>query len=445
MFSLSSTTTLEELPDGVLIVSRGGQIEAANPALLEMIGRARQGVLNQPLEALVAEEDMLHLVGFEAMFGGGPVQDNSVIFTGDDGSRRPLVVCACSTRDGQHVLITARVSGIVQKELADVSRWAADEQERALDLAAARDALFEKNEALRAAQGELQRAYEKLKGEAKTRERLEAELSLAQRLEAIGQLAAGVAHEINTPLQYIGDSVHFLEQAFKRVLAYAEGVSELALAADGTSDMGALLEQARKKARLPFLIEEAPKALAATRSGLESVAVIVKAMKAFSREDEGEMSPRDINQAIRDTLTVTLAQYKAIARVETELGELPPVYCFVGKLNQVFSNLIVNAAHAIEAANHSGLGTIRVRSRHDGEFVEVTISDDGCGIPEKNRHKIFEQFFTTKEVGKGSGQGLALARRIVMEAHHGTITFESQVGVGTTFTVRLPVDGARGG
>jgi signal transduction histidine kinase len=443
MFSLSTTTTLEELPDGVLIVSRGGRIEGANPALLEMIGRVGQDVVEQQLEALVAEEDMLRLVGFEAMFGGGPVQDNSIIFTGHDGTRRPLVVCACLSRDGEHVLITARASGIVQKELADVSRWAADEQERALDLAAARDALFEKNAALRAAQDELQLAYEKLKGEVKTRERLEAELSLAQRLEAIGQLAAGVAHEINTPLQYIGDSVHFLEQAFERVTAYAEGVSQLALSADGTTDMGAALQNARKKARLPFLMEETPKAIAATRSGLESVAVIVRAMKAFSREDEGEMSPRDINQAVRDTLTVTLAQYKAIARVEMELGELPPVYCFIGRLNQVFSNLIVNAAHAISAANHPGLGTIRVRSRHDGDFVEVTVSDDGCGIPEKNRHKIFEQFFTTKGVGKGSGQGLALARRIVVEAHHGTLSFESQTGVGTTFTVRLPVGGPR--
>jgi signal transduction histidine kinase len=386
---------------------------------------------------------MLHLVGFDAVFGSGPVQDGNVIFAGADGGRRPLIVSACASRDGSHVLITARAAGIVQKELADVSRWAADEQERASDLAEARDALFEKNAALRAAQDELQLAYEKLKGEARTRERLEAELSLAQRLEAIGQLAAGVAHEINTPLQYIGDSVHFLEQAFSRIMTYADGVSALAASDGDRGEVAASLESLRKKVRLPYVTEEIPRALAAARSGLESVAVIVRAMKAFSREDEGEMSPRDINQAIRDTLTVTQAQYKAIARIEAELGELPPVYCFIGKLNQVFSNLIVNAAHAIDEAKRSDLGTIRVRSRHVDGKVEVSISDDGCGIPEKSRHKVFEQFFTTKEVGKGSGQGLSTARRIVVEAHGGTLAFESQTGVGTTFTLQLPVDGVR--
>jgi signal transduction histidine kinase len=443
MVCLSTMMALDELPDGVLVVNRAGRVEGVNPAFLEMINRPKADVLAQPLEVLVAEEDMLRLVGFDAMFGYGPVQDGNVIFIKGDGSRRALVVCAAASRDGTHVLITARASGVVQKELADTSRWAADEQERALDLAAARDALFEKNAALSAAQDELQLAYEKLKGEAKTRERLEAELSLAQRLEAIGQLSAGVAHEINTPLQYIGDSVHFLEQAFTRILAYSDTVSTLALSESASADLASSLESARKKLRLPFLIEEVPKALGATRSGLESVSVIVRAMKAFSLEDEGDMSPRDINQAIKDTLTVTQAEYKPVARIVTELAELPPVYCFIGKLNQVFSNLIVNAAHAINDAKRPDLGTIRVRSRHIDGFVEVAISDDGCGIPEKLRHKIFEPFFTTKEVGRGSGQGLSIAHQIVVGAHHGTLSFDSQTGVGTTFVLRLPIAGVR--
>src|SRR5262249_37702531 len=138
----AGSSTLDELPDGVLVVNRAGTVELVNAAFLEMVGRRRPEVLEQALEAIVAEEDMLHPVGFQAMFGGGPVQDGNVIFTAADGGHRPLVVCSNASRDQAHVVITARVSGLVQKELADISRWAAVEQERALELAAARDALF---------------------------------------------------------------------------------------------------------------------------------------------------------------------------------------------------------------------------------------------------------------------------------------------------------------
>lgn len=326
----TSGFALDDLPDGVLAVSRAGRVEFVNPAFLEMIGRQPTEVLHYSLEALVAEEDMLRLVGFQAMFGSGPVQDGHVIFTAADGRHRPLVVCAGKSKDGQHVLITARGSGDVQKELADVSRWAAVEQERALELAAARDALFAKNAALHAAQGELQLAYEKLQEEGKTRERLENELSLAQRLEAIGQLAAGVAHEINTPLQYIGDSVHFLEQAFQRIVGHLDELRALSEQADESGslrELEAARARAEKKARLPFLLEEVPKALGATKAGIDSVSTIVRAMKAFSHHDEEHKALADINQAIRDTLTVTQAEYKAVAAVEAELGELPPVFC----------------------------------------------------------------------------------------------------------------------
>jgi signal transduction histidine kinase len=339
--------------------------------------------------------------------------------------------------------MTARASGTVQEELADASRWAAAEQERALELARARDALAMKNAALSAAQSELEIAYAKLQSEASTRERLENELRVAQRLEAIGQLAAGVAHEINTPMQYIGDNVHFLSSAFRNISTYLDAVNA-ALENDDPSRFGASLSGLRatqKKLRLSFLALVVPKALAASKDGIEHVSSIVQAMKSFAHLDQVEKAASDVNRALQDTLTVAQNEYKTCAAVQTDLGELPLVQCFAGKLNQVFLNLIVNAAHAIQDAKKDGLGLIHVSSRALDDCVEVRIRDDGSGIPEAVRDQIFDQFFTTKQVGRGTGQGLSLARSIVVDAHGGTLSFETALGVGTTFIIRLPVDG----
>jgi signal transduction histidine kinase len=165
-------------------------------------------------------------------------------------------------------------------------------------------------------------------------------------------------------------------------------------------------------------------------------------MKSFARVDQGEMMQADVNQALRDTLIVAQNEYKNIATVETDLGELPPVTCFIGRLNQVFLNLIVNAAHAIADSRREGLGRIRVSSRAVDAMLEVKIADNGCGIPLAIRHRIFEHFFTTKEVGRGTGQGLAIVRSIVVEAHGGSVDFESEINAGTVFTIRIPLEGS---
>jgi len=169
-------------------------------------------------------------------------------------------------------------------------------------------------------------------------------------------------------------------------------------------------------------------------------------MKEFSHVDRSnEKAPGDINRALESTLVVARNELKYVADIETEFGELPPVLCHLGDLNQVFLNLLVNAAHAVEdvVKRTNSKGKIRVTTRKDGDFVEAAISDTGTGIPEEARDKIFDPFFTTKVVGKGTGQGLALARAIVVEKHGGTLTFVTEVGIGTTFFVRLPLLGAR--
>jgi signal transduction histidine kinase len=435
--------TLDELPDGVLVVGADGCVQAANRAFLELTSRQIGEVLLQPFESLVAEEDMLTIVGFQAVFGDRRTQDNNVIFLAPDGGRRSLIVCSARSSDDRRVIMTARPSGTVQEELADVSRWAAAEQERASESARARDALAAKNDLLSAAQSELESAYAKLQSEASARERLENELRLAQRLESIGQLAAGVAHEINTPMQYIGDNVHFLSSAFRNISSYLQAVSAALAESDAAKwpELRRGLSASQKSLRLAFLTEEVPKSLAASKEGIEHVSSIVQAMKSFAHLDQAEKAPSDLNRTLQDTLTVAQNEYKNVAAVQTDFGELPAVECFTGKLNQVFLNLIVNAAHAIQDSKKSGLGLIHVASRALDGRVEVRIKDNGGGIPDAIKNQIFDQFFTTKEVGRGSGQGLSLARSIVVDGHGGTLSFESELGVGTTFIVCLPIDG----
>jgi two-component system, NtrC family, sensor kinase len=179
-------------------------------------------------------------------------------------------------------------------------------------------------------------------------------------------------------------------------------------------------------------------------TGVERVSALVRAMKDFAHSSQVEKAPADINEAIRTTLTVASNEYKYIAEVALELGELPDVVCNISDLNQVFLNLIVNAAHAIEdARGGSGeSGTIRISTAHEGDTVVVEIDDDGAGIAPEIRDRIFEPFFTTKEVGRGSGQGLAISYGIVVDRHGGSLSCTSEPGVGTTFVVRLPIGGA---
>jgi len=433
---------VDELPDGVVVMAASGLLKSANRAFLEMIGRDECEVIGKSIEAIVAEEDMLQLVGVETMFREA-TRDASIIFTASDGSPRRLIVCSAKSKDMERILLTARIAGAVQEELASTTRWAASEQERASELALARDALAANNVALRAAQEDADAAYKKLQGEVAARERLEKELRLAQKLEGIGQLAAGVAHEINTPMQYVGDNVAFLARAFAKLSEHIT-VADRAVAgetAKSLEEARSQVDASRAQLKLKFLLENVPKSLLDSKSGIEHVSCIVRAMKSFAHVDHDEKAIGDINQAIRDTLMVAQSEYKSVASVETDLGALPPVICFLGRLNQVFLNLVVNAAHTIAEVKQPSDGKIRVATRAQGNVVSVTISDNGAGIPEAIQHKVFDQFFTTKPVGKGTGQGLSLARGIVVDAHGGTLSFETAPGQGTTFQIRLPVDG----
>jgi PAS domain S-box-containing protein len=289
---------------------------------------------------------------------------------------------------------------------------------------------------------------EQLYAEMRERERIAIELRLAQKLESVGRLAAGIAHEINTPIQYVGDSAHFLKSAVADLQQLSEvyrAAVEALFRGESPEVVRANLTQIDTQVDKQFIDVEIPQAFARTLEGVERVTNIVRAMKEFAHPDAQEQTPADINHALETTLLVARNEYKYHARVETELGELPAVVCNVNELNQVFLNLIVNAAHAIESAGRdASSGLIKIRTSAGAEGVEVVIEDNGCGIPKENLERIFDPFFTTKEIGKGTGQGLAIARSIIVEKHAGTITVDSQVGKGTKMTLRLPMAGRKG-
>ena len=270
---------------------------------------------------------------------------------------------------------------------------------------------------------------------------LEADLRAAQRLEEIGRMAAGIAHEIRSPLQYIGDSLTFVSEAQQSIVSALERYRSVppvefkghveafdgAAATASSEDVG-------------FALAEVGNALASVNEGVERVSSIVKAMQEFAHPGQTAVADTDVNRLVTSTLAIARHEYKYVADLKTELRTIPPIPCMPGELGQAVLNLVVNAAHAI--ADTGKRGTIKVTTALTTETVVISVSDTGTGITPEARTKLFEPFFTTKERGRGTGQGLALVQRVV-EAHHGRVTYETEVGTGTTFHVILPRDFAK--
>ncbi|MFQ5974071.1 MAG: CHASE domain-containing protein, partial [Alphaproteobacteria bacterium] len=285
---------------------------------------------------------------------------------------------------------------------------------------------------------ELRRSNEALEMEIHERERaekermaLERELLQVQKMESLGTLAGGIAHEINTPVLYVGENLRFLQESFQEF-------TEI-LAEDREESRPAKVHGLGKEDR-DYLLAEIPDAIEQSMEGVQRISEIVQAIKEFSYPEAKAKSEVDVNHAIATTITVSRNQYRHVADLETDFdATLPPVPCLPGELNQVMLNLIVNAAHAIEDVERRERGRITVVTRNLGTHAEIRVSDDGIGVSKESAAKIFDPFFTTKEPGKGSGQGLAIAHTIVTKKHGGTIQLDSEEGKGTTFIIRLPL------
>jgi signal transduction histidine kinase len=345
------------------------------------------------------------------------------------------------------------LAGAFNRMLDQLHSDRAEIERTVANLRVAEEALAQTNRELEsrveARTSELRIANETLREEMERRTAMELELRQAQKLESVGRLAAGVAHEINTPVQFSSDSVAFVGEATTELIETI--VARRAILTELTAERITLAEalvQAQAvddEHDVAYLMQQIPKAVARAEQGLDRVAKIVGAMKELAYADNTERADADLNRAIETTLVVARNEYKYVADVETALGDIPFVKCHLGELNQVFLNIIVNAAHAIEEAvrGTARRGRITIATREVGDRVVITIADDGCGIPDSIRDKIFDPFFTTKEIGKGTGQGLAIARSVV-EKHGGKLGVDSEPMKGTTFTIQLPIGNAVG-
>ena len=296
-----------------------------------------------------------------------------------------------------------------------------------------------KTEILRQQGEELQAALREL-------QMTQAQLLQANKLESVGQLAAGIAHEINTPAQFIATNIDFLDDAFADILALLAAFEDEASQERGESSqtLGETIKNALQKSDWDYLKQEIPSAINQSREGIRRISAIVGAMKEFSHPSSKEKIYNNINTLIETTMMVATNEWKYWATIDTDLDPgLPQVWCLADEMGQALLNILINAAHAIEqrmkAQPESAKGRISISTRQEGEYAVIRIADDGCGMGPEITGRIFDPFFTTKGVGKGTGQGLAITHDVITKKHAGTISVESRVGEGSCFILRMPI------
>ena len=396
------TAGMDHMAEGLFTTDSEGRVTSLNRAAVRMLGWTEPELLGQPVHELLhaAPEGRGHAAGDCPVLLAGTtdqqVDAGEEFYARKDGTTLAVAYSASSVHVGQ--LVAGAV--VVFRDITELK----------------------------------QRQWQELEGRHD------------QKLEALGRLSAGLAHEINTPIQFVGDNTRFLAEAYQTMLELLLVYRECLGPASGQElpweERKRRAEDAEEKADIEYLAEEVPGAVEQSLEGIDRVASLVRAMKAFSYKDTKEHSYADLNEGIRTTVIVARNEVKYVADVVLDLGEVPDVLCHLGDLNQVFLNLLVNAADAMPTEGERG--EIRISTRVEGSMVVIRFADNGTGIPEEIRKSIFDPFFTTKEVGKGTGQGLALASA-VCEKHGGTIEVNSELGAGTEFVITLPISGRRGG
>ncbi len=301
------------------------------------------------------------------------------------------------------------------------------------------------NKTLHAAKEELMERTLEIEKAHKELEKSHAVMLQSEKLASVGQLAAGIAHEINTPIQFVGDNTRFLQDAFEDVFSLLGEYEQLASLAEEQkmfNDAISSVKTTADEVEIDYLAEEIPSAIKQTLNGVDRVRKIVLSMKEFSHPGVENIEYIDLNHAIESTINVSRNEWKYVAEMDTDFDDtLVSVPCYAGELNQTILNIIVNAAHAIADSRNEEdlLGKISIATLNTGDTAKITISDTGTGMPDEVKNKIFEPFFTTKSVGKGTGQGLAIAYSVIVEKHGGQLQVDTEVGKGTVFTIHLPL------
>ncbi len=398
----ASRTILETTGDGIIILDEAGKIQMLNRAAKLIFGCTDGSMLGHSIDELLHTEGEEDFKFYLEVSEREPLNTLHEIYgVRNDGSKIPIEinVSKANVPDQDMVIISVR------------------------DITSRREAEEEWN-------------------------KMEMQLRQAQKLESIGQLAAGIAHEINTPIQFVGDNARFINEAFRDIEKLAgvrDRIIEKVRQGETPTDLIAEADELAEEIDIAYLRSEIPKAISQSLEGIERVGNIVRAMKEFSHPGVEEKVLIDINSAIESTVTVSRNEWKYYADMQLHLDpSLPMVPCLPGELNQAILNIVVNAAQAIrDKVDKDGetKGVIAISTCKSGPWAKIVISDTGIGMSSKIIQRIFDPFFTTKGVGKGTGQGLAITYSAVVDKHGGTIEVASQVGEGSTFTVCLPLDG----
>ncbi len=383
---------IASMVDSLIVIDDNGNIKTINQAALNLLDYQEKDLAGRPAQ-LVLGEEFVSVEAFHERIRRESIKNLEASYRRRNGSQVPVLFSASAMQEGDRLIGFVCVA-------QDITQ----------------------------------------------RRELESQLRQAQKLESIGQLAAGIAHEINTPAQYVGDNTRFLQEAFTDITRLVTQCSESLEQAASPEAIDAVRQQVMDLSQeidLTYLMEEIPRAIEQSLQGIEHVARIVKAMKEFAHPGVSDKTDTDINRAIENTVTIARNEWKYVSEIKMDLDpNLPMAPCLPGEMNQVFLNLIINAAQAIAEVVGDGddtKGLITISTRHTDDDVEIRIQDTGAGIPESIQTRIFDPFFTTKDVGKGTGQGLTICHTVVTEKHGGTISFESQMNQGTTFIIRLPL------
>lgn len=370
----------------LIVTDARGIIQSANTAASELLGYTQEEILGQPLSILGTANQPLNLQSLEELVRAESHREISLQTR--SGALVPVLLSSSGIYDG------AKLTGIACVAL-DISR----------------------------------------------NKMLESQLLQSEKMASIGQLAAGVAHEINNPMGFIYSNlgtlsgyIEDLSQLLKKYETLEQSVQEGELDM-ASSNLDALTAE-KERIDLAYLMDDIGDLITESLDGADRVRKIVLNLKEFSHVGRAEKMPSDLNAGLESTLNIVRNELKYKTTVEKELGDIPLVPCFMQEINQVFMNLLVNAGQAI-----ADQGTIHIRTYREEEWICVRVTDSGKGMSPEVQKRIFEPFFTTKRVGEGTGLGLSMAYQIIVEKHGGQLLVESTEGQGTTFTVRLPQDG----